>query len=72
MREDSCVILSVEYAGDKAEFSFNERDQESLILQGFAYVSGTDNACYLSPPYRPRQLSCPDVGRQAAHCSCGA
>ena len=45
-REDSCVILSVEYAGDKAEFSFNERDKESLIIQGFSYVAGTDNACY--------------------------
>ena len=45
-REDACVILSLEYAGEKAEFSFDERDAGTLLIQGFAYVSGTDNACY--------------------------
>ncbi|MBO4679446.1 MAG: glycosyltransferase, partial [Lachnospiraceae bacterium] len=46
VREDQCVILSVEYAGGKDEFSFDEGDAETLIIQGFSYVSGTDNACY--------------------------
>ena len=45
-REDACVILSLEYAGEKAEFSFDERDAGTLLIQGFAYVSGADNACY--------------------------
>lgn len=45
-REEACVILSVEYAGDKSEFSFDEKDSETMIIQGFSYVSGSDNACY--------------------------
>ena len=45
-REEACVILSVEYAGDKSEFSFDEKDADTLIIQGFSYVSGSNNACY--------------------------
>ena len=38
--------LSVEYADVKAEFSFDKSDTDRYLVQGFAYVSGTDNACY--------------------------
>lgn len=45
-REDSCVQLSLEYAGDKQGFTFREDDSNELLFQGFAYVQGSNNACY--------------------------
>lgn len=45
-REDSCVQIAVEFAGTMEDFSFDAEDGKYLYLQGFAYVIGTDNACY--------------------------
>ena len=45
-REDACVILSAEYADVKSEFSFDNSENDCYLVQGFAYVSGSDNACY--------------------------
>lgn len=46
-REDECVVLSLEYAAKKSGFTYNEEDSEKLLFQGFAYIIGSDNACYL-------------------------
>lgn len=45
-REDECVRLSVEYSGEMKGFSFDEKDMDFYLIQGFSYVSGSDNACY--------------------------
>jgi len=45
-REDECVRLSVEYSGDMKGFSYDEEDKDFYLVQGFSYVSGSDNACY--------------------------
>lgn len=36
-REDACVIISMEYAGTAGE---------DYLIQGYSFVSGSDNACY--------------------------
>lgn len=45
-REDRCVQLSLEYCGEKKNFSFREEDGDYFYFQGFSYVSGSNNACY--------------------------
>lgn len=46
-REDACVILNVEYAGLLSEYTYDaESNPNSLYVQGFAFVTGSDNACY--------------------------
>ena len=44
-REDACVFLNIEYADLMSGFSFDEED-EGYYIQGFAFVTGSDNACY--------------------------
>lgn len=45
-REEKCLQLSLEYAGDMVDFSFDEEDSGMYYFQGFSYVQGSDNACY--------------------------
>ena len=46
-REEPCVQLSVEYAGPLNKYIYEEKsDNKELYLQGFTYVSGSDNALY--------------------------
>ena len=45
-REEKCLQLSVEFSDEFSEFTFDEKDSESLYLQGFAYLQGSNNACY--------------------------
>lgn len=44
-REDACLVVNVEYAGNYDEYTWDE-DSEGLFIQGFSFVTGSDNACY--------------------------
>ena len=46
LREEPCVQISLEYAGEMNKFSYKEKDEGYYWLQGFSYVQGSDNACY--------------------------
>lgn len=45
-REEKCLRFSAEFADNLSEYTFDENDADSLYLQGFAYVQGSNNACY--------------------------
>ncbi len=52
-REDACVMVSLEYAGDLKEWEYGEvRAKETedaspgYYIQGYAFVTGSDNACF--------------------------
>lgn len=52
-REDACVMSSIEYAGDLEEWKAPDagtkechEDAEYYYIQGYVFVSGSDNACY--------------------------
>lgn len=44
-REDACVIISLEYAGPAAAFDRKE-EGGGLLIQGYCFVSGSDNALF--------------------------
>lgn len=44
-REDACIIISLEYAGPIAAFRGRDEGKE-LFLQGYSFVSGSDNALF--------------------------
>lgn len=43
---DECVVTSLEYVGRLGGYTYESRDNEKLLVEGFAYVSGSDNAVY--------------------------
>lgn len=49
-REDACVITSLEYAGTLEEWKFGQEEagkrEKSYYIQGYAFVAGSNNACY--------------------------
>ena len=44
-REDACVLLNVEYADTLSDYTFYD-DDEGFYVQGFSFVTGSNNACY--------------------------
>lgn len=46
-REDACVMVSLEYAGPAAAFGGGEeREKGELLIQGYCFISGSDNALF--------------------------
>lgn len=45
-REDACVMISLEYAGPAALFDGTEEKNTEYFLQGYSFVSGSDNALF--------------------------
>lgn len=46
-REDACVMISLEYAGTAAAFKGEEKGKGGeLLIQGYCFITGSDNACY--------------------------
>lgn len=44
-REDACVMVSLEYAGAAAAFG-EKRGNHELLIQGYCFISGSDNALF--------------------------
>lgn len=44
-REDGCVMISLEYAGPAADFG-GRKDKTELLIQGYCFISGSDNALF--------------------------
>lgn len=44
-REDACVMISLEYAGPAAAFG-EKRDESEYLIQGYCFISGSDNALF--------------------------
>lgn len=42
-RQDACVMISLEYAGT---VDANQRQEASYLLQGYSFITGSDNACF--------------------------
>lgn len=52
-REDACVMVSLEYAGDLKEWEYGkvqekafDCESQSSYIQGYTFVTGSDNACF--------------------------
>ena len=45
-REDACVMVSLEYAGRFSCARETGEAEKKYLIQGYAFVSGSDNACY--------------------------
>lgn len=45
-REDACVMISLEFAGTLAEWTGKPQEYDGCYLQGYCFVTGSDNACY--------------------------
>ncbi|MCR4960347.1 MAG: glycosyltransferase [Lachnospiraceae bacterium] len=45
-REDACVLLNVEYAGKYADYTYEKTEDSRYFIEGFAFVTGSDNACF--------------------------
>lgn len=43
-REDACLRVEIEYAGEYKHFADNK--EEGLYIQGFSLITGSNNACY--------------------------
>lgn len=44
--ENSCLKVSLEYAGDWGKWNFEKNKSRKKFFQGFAFVIGSDNSCY--------------------------
>ncbi len=45
-REEECVILNVEYAGNMQGYTFNEENAGYIFIEGFSFVMGSDNSLF--------------------------
>ncbi|MCQ2519016.1 MAG: glycosyltransferase [Lachnospiraceae bacterium] len=44
-KEDDCVFLNIEEAAEFSQYSWDD-DEEGYYIQGFSFVTGSNNACY--------------------------
>lgn len=45
-RDEVCLQLAVEYADKLSGYLYDDEHEDKLHIQGFAYVMGSNNACY--------------------------